>query len=139
MMNASWKICIVPITPMIRLNRMYGLSIGTVTFQNRRHALAPSMLAASYSCCGIDCNPASQMIMPAPALHRLIRISDGLDQFSLCNHNGGVKRWPIRCWSHSIGRVSNSQARELFRIPPLGLKIQTQSSDDATTGTIAGM
>src|SRR4051812_3855763 len=96
----------VPITPMMKLNRMYGDSIGIVTLQNRPHGPAPSMLAASYNCCGIDCRPASQMIIPAPALHKLIRISDGLLHVSLCSHSGGEKRVPNRCCTHIIGVVS---------------------------------
>ena len=37
----------VPMMPMIRLKKMAGLIIGRVTWTNRAHQPAPSMVAAS--------------------------------------------------------------------------------------------
>ena len=45
MMNASPKICMVPMMPMMKLKKMYGESIGKVTLRNRFHGPAPSMAA----------------------------------------------------------------------------------------------
>src|SRR5436190_445054 len=124
---------------------MYGLSIGSVTCTNRRHAPAPSMLAASYNCGGIDCNPASQMIIAAPAVHRLIRISAGLLQSGSSSQSGAVRRngaprhQPMSCSSQCAGAVENNHSSAAVTAPKLGLNNDTHNRLAATIGTIAGM
>ena len=46
-MNVWVKYWKVPITPMMTLKKMTGEIIGSVTFRNFCHALAPSSIAAS--------------------------------------------------------------------------------------------
>ncbi|MNJ64425.1 hypothetical protein D3C77_603740 [compost metagenome] len=54
---------------MIRLNKMIGLSSGSVIFINLRGAVAPSMLAASYMSGEIFFNPAKKISIDDPNCH----------------------------------------------------------------------
>src|SRR6185503_8683748 len=94
-----------------------------VTWRACWSRLAPSISAASYRCCGISCKPAKKMIVVGPIPQRLIKIKAGFDQTSLLNHGG--PGMPTRA------------SRSLIN-PYSGCKIQAQTTDAATTGTIEG-
>ena len=57
------------ITPITSEKKITGVIIGSVTRRNFCHALAPSMSAASYSCCGTSRRPARKMIIASPTPH----------------------------------------------------------------------
>ena len=52
MTHACVKVWKEPMTPVIKVNRITGEIIGMVMCQKRRNLLAPSIVAASYSCVG---------------------------------------------------------------------------------------
>lgn len=56
--SGSPKSWVAPIVEMITVKTMVGRSPGRVTWMNCRQREAPSIPAASYSSCGIDCMPA---------------------------------------------------------------------------------
>src|SRR5688572_20853741 len=124
---------------MIELNSTYGESIGSVTFVKRRHGPAPSMLAASYSAGLIDCSPASQITIDAPAVHALMMTSDGLLHAGSLSHSGGTKCVSNRRSSHSNGDVSKSHVSSALNTPCVGLNSHTHKRLAATIGTMAGM
>lgn len=92
MMYACVKTWNTPIVPMIRLKKMYGVSIGSVTWRNRLSRPAPSIAAASYSSSGMLLRPASQISMLAPAPQRLMIIRAGLARLSCWSHFNGTSR-----------------------------------------------
>ena len=71
----------------------------------------------------MSCKPAKKMIVVGPIPQRLIRIKAGFDQTSLLNQGG--PGMPTR-------------ARRSLISPYSGCKIQAQTTDAATTGTIEG-
>src|SRR5689334_19003856 len=95
-MYATEKTESAPITETTRLKKMVGEIIGTVTFQKRCQALAPSMWDASYSSCGTPWRPARKTIMRLPpAVFQSERItSDGIAQVVLWTQDG--PSMPIR-------------------------------------------
>src|SRR3954464_12206016 len=101
--------------------------MGSVMFQKRRHAPAPSMLAASCRLGSIDCRPASQMTIDPPAVQRLMMISDGLLHAGSWSHNGGGEGGGRAAGSERAGAVSKSHARIALNTPCVGLKSHTHS------------
>ena len=66
--------------PSTRLKKITEESIGSVTWRKRCRLFAPSICAASYKWVGMPWRPARKMTIVPPTVHRLIRISEGLDQ-----------------------------------------------------------
>ncbi len=113
---------------MIRLKKMYGVSMGIVTWRNLCHQFAPSISAASYRCCGMPCNPASHRIIPPPAPQSPMMTNAGLANSSLVNHVGAASP------NHSV-----SVARQAALISPnSGFSTHSHRMALATTGTMEG-
>jgi len=74
--------------PMTRLKKIAGLICGSVTCQNRRHAPAPSISAASWRCSGTFCNAAKKISMAPPAPQRFISSMAGLHHVGEYNQPG---------------------------------------------------
>ena len=64
------------------MKSIVGVIIGRVTFQNFRSGPAPSISATSYSDFGTSAKPARKITTAPPTLQKLMRISEGMDQFS---------------------------------------------------------
>src|SRR5437016_5552467 len=77
--------------PITRLKKRIGVSCGQVMDQNCCLGVAPSIDAASYIEPGIPFNPASHKIIPLPAAHDPIRISEGLAHASAFSQPGGAR------------------------------------------------
>src|SRR5512143_4156766 len=91
------KIWNPPIMAITALNRMTGVHIGTVIFQNLCQALAPSTVAASYSERGTSCKVARKITIALPWAHMWTRISDGLANCGLERKGmiGTCKAWRV--------------------------------------------
>src|SRR5882724_3945924 len=76
------------ITPMTTANRITGLIVGSVTYQSRRRAPAPSSSADSYRCLGTSSSAAMKMIIVLPTPHSPSSTSDGFDQDGSWNQSG---------------------------------------------------
>src|SRR2546421_2041362 len=117
--------------PITRLKKRMGVSCGQVMDQNCCLGVAPSIDAASYIEPGIPFNPASHRIIPLPAAHEPIKMSEGFAHASAFNQPGGARP------SHLVIVLSQ---RPLIK-PRWGslYKSQIHSTALATVGTIAGI
>src|SRR2546422_3399578 len=106
--------------------KITGMSRGSVTYRNRAHVPAPSIVALSISSSGIVCSPA-RIVMPknGSPRHVLTRITDTMARVGLPSHDG-----PWFC----LTRSKNISSR--LNIPMPGSKIHCQATVLSTVGTM---
>ena len=74
--------------------KIVGESSGTVMRQNRVHALAPSIRAASSSSSGTDCSPASMMMNASPRNCQIVMSATDGSAHVVLSRAGGLGLMP---------------------------------------------
>src|SRR3954470_23109670 len=130
------KLLNVQIDDRVTVTVITWRSPGRVTWANRCHDEAPSMVAASYWSAGMAFSPArKQTVKNGTPFHTLTRITDGMASDASDSHSAG--HLSTMCAVASRGPIPES-VRSVLTVPKIGSSSARQLNAVTTVGTTHG-